>query len=205
MTARHVTPSTLPSGRVCKSINIPSSLEWLGIFDKILLSGTETWEWQQLPDGAITVEDTIEFWQTVLADYWDEAACGATDYPTPFWDEDTSVDDQSPAETQVWYGEVTNPEAVAAELTFVENATIWVFTGFVAYAAGVGAAIFFHTVAEKWVLAWRRGDVGEVIRVIIDSAEYGTVDTTSAAEGDIVEFPVLAGAGEHDILLLKVS
>jgi hypothetical protein len=125
--------------------------------------------------------------------------------PTPFWDEAGDLDDQAPAETQEWYGYVTDPEAPADELTFIENATIWAFTGFIAYAGDIGAALFFRTIAKSWVLAWRRGDLGEVIRVIVDGAEYGRIDTTSAAPGSVVQMPVLAGEGMHDITMIKVS
>lgn len=171
----------------------------------MLLTGTNEYNYEQVNETDLTPAETAAICYGIY-EQWLQSTCSeGAECPTPYWDEPQDVEDSEPAETQTWYGEVDDPEAPAGELTFVENATIWVFTGFVAYAAGVGAAIFFHTIAEKWVLAWRRGDVGEVIRVIIDGAEYGTVDTTSASVGDIVEFPVLAGAGEHDILIVKAG
>ena len=133
--------------------------------------------------------------------------CAERDYPTPYWDTETDVDDEAPTDTQDWYGEVTDPEVPAGELTFVENAVIWLFTGFVAIAATPAAALFFHTIAPRFVLAFNRGDVGEVWRVVVDAADYTEVDTGSLSAGDIVEIVVdgLDDLDAHDILLVKMS
>jgi len=128
--------------------------------------------------------------------------------PTPFWDEAQDLDDEEPAATQTWYGEVTDPDAPADELDFIENAAIWVITGFIAYAGQIGGAVFFNTIAPRFVLAWKRGDIGEVIRVVIDAADYGTVDTGTVAVGEIIELEVLPTdqeAESHDIMLIKVG
>lgn len=130
--------------------------------------------------------------------------------PAPYWDDDADVDDEEPVETQEWYGMVTNPTAPANELTFVENAVIWIFTGFIALVlspalpAGVAAGLAFRTLATRFTLAFRRGDIREQIRIIIDAEEYGDVDTEGMTEGDIVEVDIngLADADFHDILLV---
>lgn len=136
---------------------------------------------------------------------------GETDYPTPFWDDDTSADDQMPAEEQEWYGMVTNPSAPADELTFVENAVIWIFQGFIALVlapalpVGVAAAITFRTLATRFTLAFNRGDIIEQFRVIIDAEDYGNVDTADLAAGEVVEFTVdgLPEAAYHDIMIVR--
>lgn len=136
-----------------------------------------------------------------------------TEYPTPYWDDGTDVDDSLPIEEQDWYGEVTNPAAPADELTFVENAVIWLFTGFVAIAAAptlpgaAAAAIFFRTTAVRFTLAFNRGDVRELFRVVIDAVDYGEVDTIDLEYGDIVEIAVdgLEDLSEHDILLMRIE
>ena len=136
---------------------------------------------------------------------------GDTDYPTPFWDDDTSVDDELPAGEQDWYGEVTDSDAPADELTFIENAVIWILTGFVAIAAaptiigGAAAAIFFRTTAKRFTLAFNRGDTRELFRVVIDAADYGEVDTDGLATGEIIELSVdgLADTAQHDIMIIK--
>lgn len=134
----------------------------------------------------------------------------AEEVPAPYWDDDEDVDDEMPADEQEWYGMVTNPTAPADQLTFVENAVIWIFTGFIALVlapalpAGVAAGLAFRTLATRFTLAFRRGDIIEQIRIIIDAQDYGTVNTGDVAVGDIIEIDVngLEDAAFHDILLV---
>lgn len=130
--------------------------------------------------------------------------------PAPYWDDEEDVDDQEPGDMQPWYGYVTNPTDPPDELTFQEKASIWAITGFLAFATfevGFAPAIFFHSIAPKFVIALRRADVGAVVRIIIDAVEYGRVDTSSASEGDIIEYSVSTDGdvGGHDILLVQES
>jgi hypothetical protein len=133
--------------------------------------------------------------------------------PAPYWDDDADVDDEEPVETQEWYGEVTNPTAPADELTFVENAVIWIFTGFIALVlspalpAGVAAGLAFRTLATRFTLAFRRGDIREQIRIVIDAKDYGEVDTADVDVGEIIEVKVngLEDADFHDILLVVTN
>jgi hypothetical protein len=135
------------------------------------------------------------------------------DYPAPYWDDDEDVDDEAPVEEQDWYGMVTNPSAPADELTFVENAVIWIFTGFIALVlapalpAGVAAGLAFRTLATRFTLAFRRGDIIEQIRIVIDAKDYGTVDTSTVAEGETITVDVngLDTADFHDILLVVTN
>jgi hypothetical protein len=135
---------------------------------------------------------------------------GEREMPAPYWDDDADVDDEAPIEDQTWYGEVTNPSAAADELTFVENAVIWILSGFVAIVlvpalpAGVAAAIAFRTLATRFTLAFNRGDIREQFRVIIDAADYEIVDTDGMSEGEQVEINIdgLADAEFHDILIV---
>jgi len=135
---------------------------------------------------------------------------GEEDYPAPYWDDDESVDDAEPAPVQEWYGMVTNPTAPANELTFVENAVIWIITGFIALVlapalpAGVAAGLAFRTLATRFTLAFRRGDIIEQIRIIIDAKDYGTVNTGDVAIGEIIEVDVngIDDLPFHDILLV---
>ena len=105
---------------------------------------------------------------------------------------------------------VTNPSDPASELTFVENAVIWIISGFIALVlvpalpAGVAAGLAFRTLATRFTLAFNRGDIREQFRVIIDAQDYGTVDTDGLSEGDILELEVngLETADFHDILIV---
>lgn len=168
----------------------------LGAVEQLFLPAT----WEGTHEDKINALNEVSLLQWMLTE-----PVSTSGYPTPFWDEGQDVDDEEPASTQTWYGEVDDPEAPADELSFIENAGIWAITGFIAYSGQIGAAIFFHSIAPSFVLAWHRGDIGEIWRVIVDSAEFGIVDTGSAAENDVVTFPVEAGSGEHDILLVKVE
>jgi len=138
---------------------------------------------------------------------------GERDMPAPYWDDETDVDAEEPVESQEWYGMVTNPSAPADELTFVENAVIWILSGFIALVlvpalpAGVAAALTFRTLATRFTLAFNRGDIREQFRVLIDAKEYDTVDTDGLSEGDIVELNVdgLDPADFHDILIVVTN
>jgi hypothetical protein len=135
------------------------------------------------------------------------------DYPAPYWDDETDVDDELPVDEQDWYGQVEDANAAADEMSFSQNAVIWLLTGFVALVASptlpgaVAAAITFRTLATRFVLAFNRGDLREQFRVIIDAEDYGNVDTDGMAEGDIVELTVdgLETADFHDILIVVTN
>lgn len=133
------------------------------------------------------------------------------EYPTPYWDTETDVDDEAPAEEQEWYGMTTNPTAPPGDVTFIQNAVIWILTGFVALVlspslpVGAAAALTFRTLATRFTLAFNRGDIGEQFRVIIDAQDYGNVDTEGLGVGDIVELNVdgLEDLPFHDILIVR--
>lgn len=180
------------------------------------------WQWQQVLLAAIDQLRNPATWEgdhdTVIA-----ALNRATNLkamlqvdlgnkaPTPYWDEDTEVDDEMPDDVQPWYGTVSNPEAPPDELDFVENAAIFAFTGFLALATweiGAAPAILFHTIAPKFVLAMRRGDAGEIIRILVDGEEAARVDTSGVSVGDVVRVPIIADPAittGHDIAVIQVS
>jgi hypothetical protein len=172
----------------CDQMLLPSS--WIGTHDEKLLA----------MERALSLKIQLQ----------EPVDVGERDYPAPYWDSDEDVDDEMPAEDQDWYGMVTNPDAAADELTFVENAVIWIITGFIALVlspalpAGVAAGLAFRTLATRFTLAFRRGDIIEQIRIVIDAKDYGTVNTGDVAEGEIIEIEVngLDEADFHDILLV---
>jgi len=171
-----------------------------------LLPLTDPLSWREF--GALTPDECAAASLDIISQaYSPEAQLCPIETPAPFWDNAEDVDDSFPPDSEDWYGEVTNPTAPADELTFVENAAIWTFTGFVAYAAGIGAAIAYRTIAPRFVLAWKRGDLGEIIRVVIDAADYAEVDTSTVSEGEIITLNVLPDPDleTHDILLVKVG
>lgn len=189
-------------------IYVAYSLEW----QKVLLAAVDQLcqysTWQGTPEEKKLAVNRAELLKWLLTM---PVEVGDTDVPAPYWDSEQDVDDSLPVEDQEWYGYVENPTAPADELTFVESAVIWIFTGFVALVlspalpVGVAAALTFRTLATRFTLAFNRGDIGEQFRVIIDATDYGEVDTEALAVGDIVELNVdgLTEAEFHDIMIVR--
>jgi len=205
------TPVDIPLEVGTRAFCIPSSSAWFALVMGCLMLLADEENWQQ-NSGGITAAEAAEAAQEIIDSGYD-GTCdtgGGGNIPTPFWDTATDVDDEFAPEDQIWYGEVDDPDLPPGELTFTENAAIWAFTGFVAFATlevGAATAIFFHTLAKRWVMAFKRGSIGEVIRVLVDGVEYGRVDTSSASEGEIVEVRVMPPDDDepHDIMLIQVS
>lgn len=166
----------------------------------------EEYNWEQF--GTMTPAEAAQAMRDMQNRWYEESCAAEPDVPTPYWDEDADVDDEEPADEQPWYGLVTdinNPE-----LTFVENASIWVITGFLALATweiGAAPAILFKTIAPRFALAMRRGDIGEIIRIYVDGSEAATVDTSSYAPGEVIEVDVMGDPANslHDVLIVQRS
>jgi len=201
------TPEEIPLDTTCVTIALPESPEWIGLWIGVLLALIEPENFVQF-DGGLSRETTAEIFRAALFDALTEEAisCPVT-MPTPYWDEASTADDQAPSDEQVWYGEIENFLAPIDELDFVENAAVWAITGFVAYAAGLGAAIFFRTVARRFVLAVQVHDVGEIIRVVVDASDYH-IDTAGYSAGDIIELEIPVTDPEletHDIYVINTG
>jgi len=205
-----LTPPTLPEVEECRQLKIPSDKLWLGIFNAALLSTTYAYNYEQVHETDLTPEECAAYCYEKLLEYFDSAGC-STGVPSPYWDEDSDVDDQLPVDAQPWYGVVSDPEAPPEELDFVENAAIWAFTGFLAIATweiGAAPAILFHTIAPSFLLATKRGDFGEIIRILVDGEEAATVDTSGYSPGDVIRTPIVANPAietGHDIMIIQVS
>jgi len=189
-----------------------------------LLQVQYSWEWQQVLLAAVDQLKNPATWQgthdevlqaidraTDLQSLLQTPVEGAGDVETPFWDDETDVEDSEPADMQPWYGQVSNPTAPPDELDFVENVILWAFTGLVAVAtfevAGVAPAILFHTTVEKFIIIQKRGDVAETIRYVIDNQDATTIDTTPYSPGDLIETTLItpSGGGTHDLLIIGGS
>jgi hypothetical protein len=204
LTAPDIDPDEFPT------ILVEYGTEWTPVLmaavDQLLLYSS----WAGTHDQKITAVNRASNLKWQLQN---PALVGDEEFPPPYWDDEINVDDQAPADEQEWYGQVTNPTAPPDELTFVQNAVIWLLSGFVLVAAAptiIGAApaaIFFRTVAVRFTLAFNRGDIREIFRVVIDAVDYGTVDTDALAMGDIIELNVdgLADLPTHDILIVRTT
>jgi hypothetical protein len=201
------TPATAPDvdpdeGAV---VVIGLNAEWIpvveGALDQLLLPST----WTGDHDTVILALNRASNLKMLVG------AADVGEVETPFWDDESDVDDDAPADDQPWYGEVTNPDAPAGELTFVENALLWAFTGLVAIAtfevAGVAPAIFFHTSVEKFIILQKRGDTAETIRFVVDGQDMKYVNTTPYAPGDIISTEIITPqtGGAHDLLIIGGS
>jgi len=178
------------------------SADWLpivlGALDQLLLPYTWVGDEAEVQDA---LDDA-----TRLKQMFAVPTCSASDVECPYWDDETDVGDSEPADTQTWYGEVTNPDAPPEELDFVENAIVWGFTGLLALATpelGFAPAIAFHTIAPRFILAQKRGDIATVIQIFLDRVPQAKIDTTGMSEGDIIEVPIVGDDGEHDILIMN--
>jgi len=131
--------------------------------------------------------------------------------PTPFWDNESEVEDSEPAEMQPWYGQVSDPNAPAGELDFVESVALWFFTGIVALATfevgGIAPAIVFHTTVEKFIILQKRGDAAQTIRFLVDGEDAKFVNTAPYAPGDIIEIPITTPVtgGDHTLMIVQTS
>lgn len=185
-------------------ISVQYSYLWrpvlMGAVDQLLNPAT----WQGEHDEIITALNRA-------VDLKDLLATDRSEVGTPFWDDETDVDDESPDDIQPWYGEVTNPTAPAGELDFVESVALWAFTGLIAVAtfavAGIAPAIVFHTTVEKFIILQKRGDVAETIRFVIDGQDAKFVNTAPYAPGEIIETPLLTPAtgGDHTLMIIGGS
>ena len=131
--------------------------------------------------------------------------------PTPFWDDESDVEDEETIEMQPWYGQVSNPEAPAGELDFVESVALWLITGIVAIATfevgGVAPAMLFHTTVEKFIILQKRGDAAQTIRFVIDGEDATFVNTAPYSPGDIIETPIATPVtgGDHTLMIIQTS
>jgi hypothetical protein len=135
----------------------------------------------------------------------------ANEYPTPFWDDESDLEDEEPADMQPWYGQVTNPNAPAGELDFVESVALWIITGIVAIATfevgGVAPALAFHTTVEKFIILQKRGDAAATIRFVVDGEDAKFVNTAPYSPGDIIETPIVTPqtGGDHTLLIIQTA
>lgn len=203
------TPESTPGTVTCLRLRIPANPAWWAIYTGLIYALTFENAWQQF-EGGITREDAahcaLEIYSEALENATQSDSCG-DEVPTPFWDDATDLDDEASPETQLWYGKVTNPDAPPDEITFLEDAAIWALTGFIAYSGEVGGAIWFRTIAPKFVLAFHKGDLREIWRVVVGAADYGQIDTDDYDAGEIIQMPIVADeeAEFNDIYIIQMD
>lgn len=189
--APDVEPTDAPLVSVC------FNYDWLpyvlGALTQLTLQST--WAGEFDPPNALAMRRGASLIQQFALAY-DDAACPITqEVPAPFWDDATDSDDESDAADQDWYG--------VYDGDFAAQLADWAIAGFIAYSGDIGAAIAFTTIAPKFRLAWKTGDLGGIIRVFIDAEDYGTVDTYSEEPG-VLEKDFIADPEneEHEVIMV---
>ena len=199
----YLTPNAPPQGRFCRRLLIPDDPYWVGLVDGALSVLAEEGSWRQY--GDMTPEDTALEFLNILSEAWAADDCGVsiTSIPTPFWDDVTDTDDEAEPENQVWYGYVDDPQLPPDELTFIENAAIWAFTGLLALSGTPAAAVVFNTVAPSFVLAMRGDDFAEVIRVIVDGIDM-VMEQTSGNPDELLQIPIFPDPAieVHELMII---
>lgn len=70
-----LTPPTIPEGLVCRTLQIPNSKEWLGIFNSALLEMLRPYNYEQVNDTDLTIDDTIALCNLAIHQFWATEGC----------------------------------------------------------------------------------------------------------------------------------
>ena len=70
-----VTPDFTSEVTQCRTLTTPANAEWLGVFNKALLTMLEPYNWEQINETDLTVDETIALVTTILNDFWDTQVC----------------------------------------------------------------------------------------------------------------------------------
>lgn len=181
----YLTPDIAPDASHCRTFQLPDDTLWLANFMGAIWDLADPQNWQKY--GELSPEEAAESYQNIIFQAFDAWQNQCILVPAPYWDELTAddADDTAEPETQPWYGEIVATTAlVADDLTFIENLRIWIVAGaFLVLTRNVAATIAFVPIARRFTLAFRAHDLGGIVRVFIDAAEVGRVDTYSSSAG----------------------
>lgn len=72
------TPPDTPSEIQCRTLQIPSSKEWLGIINSALLLMVNQYEWEQVHETDLSIDETIAIIEPMIRSFWDTPDCGET-------------------------------------------------------------------------------------------------------------------------------
>lgn len=149
-------------------------------------------QWLEFVTGAACALVLSKTWDVATDDERKEIRARAQDLlgvlntpieEPPFYESDETADDvQLPVEP--WY----------------ESLSDWVITAFLAITFTPGAAIVYKTTIPKLRLAFRTGDLGAIVRVLLDDLEIWTGDTNAAEIGLLeANLDVESFAAEHSL------
>jgi len=188
------TPNYVPDDGGYILFKLPSDNEWAGLILGAVQQLAYSYNWYQW--GDMLPDEASEAFREIV----DQAPYNLIEsgVPTPYWDDTSDVDDEATPETQSWYG-IFDGE-------FHETVENFVIAGFLAYAGCIGCAVKFLTIAPAFRLAWKSGNIGGVIKLFIDGADAGDVDTYAETDG-IIERDYVGDpeAEMHEILMYVES
>lgn len=149
-------------------------------------------EWLQYATGAVCILAWASTWATSTDEEKDEILRKAQDFigamnteieEPPFYEDDETADDEQ-LPTEPWY----------------ESLSDWIISAFLALTFTPGAAIVYQTTIPRLRLALRTGDLGAIVRVLLDDLEIWTGNTASPTVGLLeAELDIAAFAAENEL------
>lgn len=70
-----VTPDFTSEVTQCRTLRTPNNAEWLGVFNKALLTMLDAYNWEQINDTDLTVEETIALTTVMIDEFWASEFC----------------------------------------------------------------------------------------------------------------------------------
>jgi len=71
----YLTPPDIPEGLTCRTLRMPDSKEWLGIFNSALLTTLQEWQWEQINDTDLTIEEAVAKCYEIVQQFWLTSEC----------------------------------------------------------------------------------------------------------------------------------
>lgn len=71
-----LTPPSTPIERQCRTLKMPPSKEWLGIFNSALYELLNEYNWEQVNTTDLTIEQAIAECEVILAEFFASTLCG---------------------------------------------------------------------------------------------------------------------------------
>lgn len=155
------TPNSIPATSFCRRISIPDTPEWIGVVTGALLQLTEASNWDEV--GTVTPDEAAAASLQMLNEYFDANGC-PTDLDPPYWDTPENVDDDTDPDLYPWYDQLGD----------------WLIAGFLAITFTPATGVTYLTSIPKARLAFRKGEFGASLRILLDGLEAFVGDT----EGD---------------------
>jgi len=78
----YLTPPDIPEGLACRTLRMPDSLYWLGIFNNALLTTVDAWRWEQVNDTDLTIDEAVAKCQEIINQFWLTSECDVCLQPT---------------------------------------------------------------------------------------------------------------------------